>query len=94
MPTGTVTLAVDVGRLAATWTVDDVPATFAGVRSIVAPEVLEPVLRRAVSDIRAAASSAHPPATEALRRLAATLWRDYSSTLETGRRQDRLPGLD
>lgn len=84
-------LVVDLGAVAAGWRIGDRGADIGEVLTAAPAEEVESLLRRALAEIRARAA-ADDRSAEALRRLAAEVWRDYRRAVDGVGAQSRLFG--
>ena len=84
-------LVVDLAEAAAGWRVRDHEAEVADVLALAPADEVARLIRHALTEIRAhAASNGHN--AEALRRLAAEVWRDYRRAIDGVGEQSRLFG--
>jgi hypothetical protein len=84
-------LVVDLGAVAAGWRIGDRAAEVGEVLTLAPRDEVEKLIRRAIAEIRAQAA-ADAPAAEALRRLAAEVWRDYRRAVDGVGAQSALFG--
>jgi hypothetical protein len=85
-------LVVDQAIPAAGWMIEARPVAVRDVLEVAPAEEVEPIVRRAVAELRSRAASAPPPASEQLRALAIDVWRDFA-TARANADQPSLPGL-
>ena len=84
-------LVVDLAAAAAGWRVRDHEAEVGDVLALAPADEVARLIRHALTEIRAhAASNGHD--SEALRRLAAEVWRDYRRAIDGVGEQSRLFG--
>jgi hypothetical protein len=86
-------LVVDLAKAAAGWRVVDQTVAVADVLKIAPADDVERLVRRAVTEIRAHATTVRAPSSDLLRRLAAEVWRDYRRARAGATEQPQLPGI-
>ena len=85
-------LVVDLAAAAAGWRVSDREAQVTDVLALAPADEIARLIRHALAEIRAHAA-ANDRGAEALRRLAAEVWRDYRRAIDGVGEQSRLPGV-
>ncbi len=85
-------LLVDYATCSAAWRVVDREVAIADVLAIAPADVVVRLVRRSITEVRAAASGS-PADGERLRRLAAAIWREFRDAEANVGEQTTLPGM-